>query len=387
MKMAFVFDGIGVGGIERVGVDYIRMLTQQKHEIHVYNLDPSAKELEEEIPNQVEINHCKFPRKISPDMYAAASKRWKWGKFVYPLVYLGLNILHMIYRPFRRYKENYDVVIAFSGHFNDLTFVAKNYLLGEKKVCWLHAGLVDYALLSDGYLNLYQRIGNLVVLSSNMEKETLMANKQLQNLNIKKIYNPTYVGEKQINLEAVKKYKAKYGEFLLMVGRFTHEKDQITVIKALRCLKERRVNIPNLVFVGDGEERVKAEQAVEELGMQEHVFFEGTCTNVQDFYKAAHIFVHSSPAEGLPTVLIEAMYFSLPIVATNSLPGVPELLEGERYGLICKVGDEYGMAEKIEYLLDNEKEYQRFQQQENIRIKDFMPECIAEQMKNFLERC
>ena len=38
MKIAFVFDGLGFGGIERVGIDYIKLCLQMGHEVDVYNL-------------------------------------------------------------------------------------------------------------------------------------------------------------------------------------------------------------------------------------------------------------------------------------------------------------------------------------------------------------
>ena len=42
MKIAMVFDGLGVGGIERVGIDYMKLLSEDGHDVTVYNLVPSA---------------------------------------------------------------------------------------------------------------------------------------------------------------------------------------------------------------------------------------------------------------------------------------------------------------------------------------------------------
>jgi len=40
MKIAFVFDGLGFGGIERVGIDYINLCLHMGHEVDIYNLSP-----------------------------------------------------------------------------------------------------------------------------------------------------------------------------------------------------------------------------------------------------------------------------------------------------------------------------------------------------------
>ena len=45
MKLAFVFDGLGCGGIERVGIDYCNALCNAGHEIIVVNLSPQKMNL------------------------------------------------------------------------------------------------------------------------------------------------------------------------------------------------------------------------------------------------------------------------------------------------------------------------------------------------------
>ena len=66
---------------------------------------------------------------------------------------------------------------------------------------------------------------------------------------------------------------------------------------------------------------------VKKLSLEERVFFTGVRYDVQNYYATAKLFIHSSKLEGLPTVLLEAMKYGLPIVATNSKPGVPEILK------------------------------------------------------------
>lgn len=386
MKIAMVFDGIGFGGIERVGLDYIKLLSERGHDVTVYNLIPSANDLEKEIESSVKIKHCKLARKMCPDFYTSLVKRWKYGKYVYMPVYMGLSVLNFFYRLLKgEKKEKYDVAIAFSGHFNDLTFVDKNYVKAKKKVCWLHGGLLDYALISDGYLLLYNRIKNLVTLSSFYQDGVLSVNRFLKDLNIRKIYNPTYVGERKVDSSYVAELKEKYGDFILMVGRITKEKDHRTVIRAAKVLKEKYHVHNKIVFVGDGAERDAVQQYANEMGMKEQIVFEGSRYDVQNYYAAARILVHSSPAEGLPTVLLEAMSFGVPIVATNSLPGVAEILEGSKDGMVCEVGDENVMAEHIHKLLNDEELRENYIKLGERRIQDFKPDCIAGQLEEYLE--
>ena len=351
MKIAIVFDGLGFGGIERVGIEYIKIMRQLGHDVDVYNINPIYNEMEKELLellDKCQVMHHHFPHKLCPELYSYGVKKWWWGKFAYPIIYVGLSILLEIRKIFKKHRnKQYDLAIAFSGHINDLTFVANGFIRADKKMCWLHGSLAEYLLISHGFGTFYKKIKNLNTLSEWMQDAAIFGNKFLTGLNINKIYNPVSICSKKVDESFVNELKRKYGEFFLMVGRFTKQKDQITVIKAMKVLKDKYKINNKILFVGDGEERIKAENTAADLGMTESVEFIGSRQDVQNFYSAAKLFIHSSPAEGLPTVLLEAMSFGLPIVATNSLPGVEEILHQNKYGLICPVGKEDDMAESI----------------------------------------
>lgn len=382
MKIAVIFDGLGFGGIERVGIDYIKVMKQLGNDIDVYNLTPGANEMIKELPDGCKVINHRFSHKLCPELYSYGVKKWWWGKFAYPIIHSALSVLIQIKKIFEKYRsKNYDLAIAFSGHFNDLTFVSSGFVKAEKKMCWLHGSLAEYLLIAHGYGTLYRKIKNLNTLSDWMQDAAIFGNKFLLSLNINKIYNPISICDKKVDSNYVEELRRKYGDFFLMVGRFTKQKDQITVIKAMKVLSDKYEINNNLIFVGDGEERVKAEKIVSDLGMKENVVFMGSRNDVQNFYSAAKLFIHSSPAEGLPTVLLEAMSFGLPIVSTNSLPGVQEILHQNEYGLVCEIGKEENMAESIYRLIIDEQLYKHYVKQGYKRVKDFQPHIIAEQLQ------
>ena len=45
-----VFDGLQIGGVERVGADYAKMLCQMGHDVTIVNLRPKANEMKKEFP-------------------------------------------------------------------------------------------------------------------------------------------------------------------------------------------------------------------------------------------------------------------------------------------------------------------------------------------------
>lgn len=386
MKIAMVFDGLQYGGIGRVGIDYAKLLLLMGHTVIVYNLNPSLTEMEKEFDNNVKIVHINFPRYMAPEIFSKYSKRGFGFKLLYPCAYAVVTCIDILYKVLlkisAKLSENYDIVIAFSGHYNDLTFVSKKYLKGFKRICWLHGALYGYAIISDGYLNLYNKIKNLVVLNDILQEEVLITNKQLKGLNIKKMYNPSFIAFRQVDNMKVALLKEKYGHFLMMVGRLDKQKDQLSIIKSLEYIREKYGFSEKLLLVGDGNTRQLLEEYVIRHNLQNSVFFEGNRRDVQNYYAASYLFTHASPLDGLPTTLIEALYFEVPIVATDSIPGVREILGNNQYGVITPIGDFKQMGEEIYKMYMNSDVYNEYKMKSKERFLDFSPEKIMQELQN-----
>ncbi|NDY74103.1 hypothetical protein DO021_12820 [Desulfobacter hydrogenophilus] len=68
-------------------------------------------------------------------------------------------------------------------------------------------------------------------------------------------------------------------------------------------------------------------------------------------FKNAHIYVFPSAHEGMPTSVLEAMAFGLPVITTR-VGGVPDFFEDGRMGLFLDNQKPEHIAEKIQFLLD-----------------------------------
>lgn len=387
MKIAMVFDGLQIGGIERVGADYARILTSAGHDVTIINLRPHLTDLEKEFPSSCHMVHFNYSRKLTPEQYNKAIRMWNWGKYAYPVIATALFPLNLALKIKSRIqiKNQYDLTIAFSGHFNDLTFVADGFVKSKHKLCWLHGALYSYLLLSDGFLNLYRKIKNLVVLVESGQHEVFEYNKYLH-LNIHQLYNPSFIAGKQINDKEIQKLKEKYGKYIVMVSRIeAPQKNPYTLIDAFALVLKKHEDL-NLVFVGDGPDRTKAMEYAKKKGeeISAHIFFEGAKTNVQDYYSSAFMMVQSSEFEGLPTTIIEALYFHLPIVATDCPTGPREILGNNDFGLLCKVHNATDMAKQINLLIEDEKLYNYYKQESPKRAKAFMPETIKTKLLDIL---
>ena len=173
MKITMVFDGLQFGGIERVGVEYIKLLNKKGHSIKVLNLRPDLNAMENEIPTNVEVIYLPFSRNLSPQRYSKLTRMMLCGFLFYRLIFFVIFLVQKVYKLFYKQKLTIsDVAIAFSGHYNDLTFVSENFN-NSKKIAWLHGNENSYNEIAPGYFELYKKIKNLVCLSEKDDEECL----------------------------------------------------------------------------------------------------------------------------------------------------------------------------------------------------------------------
>jgi glycosyltransferase involved in cell wall biosynthesis len=137
---------------------------------------------------------------------------------------------------------------------------------------------------------------------------------------------------------------------VLGVGRLTEQKDFQTLIHAFAKLRSKRM--ARLMILGDGELRPDLEGVVRMLGLSRDVALPGFVANPFAYMGRSAVFVLSSRYEGLPTVLIEAMACSTPVVATDCPSGPREILEGGKWGRLVPVGDPASLSHAIGAALD-----------------------------------
>ena len=145
---------------------------------------------------------------------------------------------------------------------------------------------------------------------------------------------------------------------LLYVGRMIASKGIETLLKALDLLKSRGF-ICELVLVGEFESfafRKQMYDLIHQLDLGTEVVFTGTLLgeNKYSFYRQSDIFCFPSyfESETFGTVVLEAMQFSLPVVATR-WRGVRSLVREGISGYMIPVKDSEAFAEKLEILIRN----------------------------------
>ncbi len=140
---------------------------------------------------------------------------------------------------------------------------------------------------------------------------------------------------------------------VVAVGRLAYQKNFELLIAAMERVLEQRD--ARLVIFGEGPDRDTLMAQAEAIGIADRVDFAGFVDNPYSHMRAASAFVLSSRFEGLPTVLIEALYCGVPIVSTDCPSGPDEILVGGRYGTLVPVDDQEALAAGIIDALSNEQ--------------------------------
>ena len=170
---------------------------------------------------------------------------------------------------------------------------------------------------------------------------------------IQVIYNPVVTPEFRKKVQEPLTYPwFETGEppVILGVGRLAPSKDFPTLIQAFA--RVRTICPARLLILGEGEERAELEALVRQLDLGQDVRLPGFIPNPYPYMARAKLFVLSSRWEGLPTVLVEALYCGAPIIATDCPSGPREILRGGQYGQLVPVGDVASLAQAIETSLD-----------------------------------
>lgn len=136
-------------------------------------------------------------------------------------------------------------------------------------------------------------------------------------------------------------------------GRLAPQKDNESLILAIKYLSENNPELPiKLLLAGDGSDRIRLKNIVNNYGLKEYVCFLGFYSDIPKLLAAIDIFVSPSLREGLSISIMEAMAAAKPIITTSILPNL-ELIEDEVNGLIVPPKSPANIAHEILRLIND----------------------------------
>jgi len=197
---------------------------------------------------------------------------------------------------------------------------------------------------------IYKKYNKVICISSGVKQQLdLFLDFSLKNMfviengiKINKFKNAYPLNKHEINDSILENDK-----LLVQVSVFRPEKDQITVIKSMMHLPFHF----KLLLVGDGPLREKCQLLVDQLCLNNRVFFLGNRNDVERIFKTADLSILSSHWEGFGLVAVEGMASGKPVIASN-LPGISDIVSDA--GLLFDHGDDLGLAKIVFNILSDE---------------------------------
>lgn len=139
------------------------------------------------------------------------------------------------------------------------------------------------------------------------------------------------------------------GKLLVHVASFVPEKNHTGLLRIVRKLIDRGEDI-KIILIGDGKLKPVVELQVANLKLADRVWLAGYREDVLTIMANAHAFVLPSRTEGLPGVILEAMYCKIPVVAYD-VGGIPEIVKPGETGWLVNKNNEDGFADAVQDVL------------------------------------
>lgn len=179
-----------------------------------------------------------------------------------------------------------------------------------------------------------------VVAVSNAVREDVLGFMRIDPGKVTVIYNPVVTADLKRRAEEPLTdpwFGPNQPPVILGVGRLALDKSWDDLIRAFAGARD--ILPCRLLILGRGTEEANLVGLADEFGLSDDVRFGGHVPNPLPYMREAAAFALVSRFEGLPTVLIEALYVGTPIVATDSHGGGREILGGGEFGSLVPVGD------------------------------------------------
>ncbi|MFI3289317.1 MAG: glycosyltransferase [Rikenellaceae bacterium] len=308
MKKILFFVPGGVGGAERVTLTITKLIDRSKYSVKLVVLGYKESEITRFIPEGLDTIYLNMSR-------------------------MRENSFYKIYRVIKREKPDFV--------FSSLRFICIELLIICRFLC-RDTKVVVRAQISPIYLDgrawhdrllkaLYPFAHKIVAQTEEMKAE-MIEHYELADDSVQILYNPIDTETIDSKIRAINPFENQGAYIYVAIGRCVPQKGYDILIEAMSDVVEYNPQ-SQLYIVGnrdDVEYSKKLDRMVDSFHLAENVHFVGFNDNPYKFVFNANCFVLSSRNEGLPNVLLEALYLKIPAIATKCIPIIERLvIDGE----------------------------------------------------------
>lgn len=351
MKISFIIATLNAGGAERVCVSFANELCKE-HNVSIvkFHKENSFYELDERVSVKT-LKQFSFN-----SLYNKIASRIK--KFL---------ALRKVLK-----DEKSDVYVSFLDSTNIACIIA-NIGLNKPLIICEHS---SQSYLKSKIWRFLRRLtypyAKLLTVLSNEDK--IYYEKFVKDVRV--LLNPCHFSTQNIQ-------KSKKENLVLFVGRLDENKNAKMFLKAVANLDENLRKDYDFVVAGDGELREYLENLAKDLKI--NVKFLGKVSEISKLYKKAKVLCLCSFVEGLPTVLIESLYFDVARISTRYKGNLDDLIEDKKDGLLVKTDDFISLSKALSSLLLDEKLLLQILENAEKRKQSFDTKVLSDRLLSFIK--
>lgn len=305
-KIAFLISSLRPGGAEKVCVSLINEFYERGYEVCIIVLNLKGKQLSKFLNGNI------------------------------PIYNLRVNRAMTSFFPLRRILKELDVKTCLSFNFQlsvQLILIRRTsnlkFLVFSRGINTFSKKISNENSLRYRFFNalvikwLYKKSDYFVAQSTGM-KDDMISSLKVDPRKIKVIFNPANVLNDFQNKTKIEMEHNTLKE-ILFVGSLKQQKNLPFLLSCIKNLSQIKKDIIFRI-VGDGPLSQPLKSAVNELGIQQFVSFEGFSDSPTEYYKKADLFILGSWYEGFPNVLVEALSYGVPVVSVDCMSGPADII-------------------------------------------------------------
>lgn len=365
-KVLFMIHDLGQGGAEKVLVNLINNMDQEKLDITVISLFGGG------------VNEQFLKKEIT-------------YKTIFSKTFPGNSHLMKLYTPKQLHdyfiRESYDIEVSYlEGPCARIISGCKNK--GTKLVSWIHVEQHKKERAARAFRSYkesvacYKKFDKTVCVSEDVKKDFLELYPDIDDAVVLHNTNET---NQILNLkdEPIETNVFRDREFRLCgVGKLLPNKGFDRLARIHKRLRDAGYPVHTYVL-GKGPEKEKIQKYLVENQLEETFTFLGYQTNPYKYVTKCDLFVCTSYAEGFSTAATEALIVGTPIV-TTPVAGMKEIIGEENDCGVVTEQTEDSLYENIRILIDNPEVLEIYRRNASIRGKDFSTESTVQAVEKML---
>lgn len=359
MKIVFLTNSIGFGGAEKMMAFVANGLCKKNHNVTILNFDSVAKEVNASLQS--------FDPRIKVISYFGVKEGEisRLKKLAFAFHNISRNNANIIigFTAFPNFAAR--IVGSLKGIPSIMSERGNPYITINKKN--LHS-LLELIVINHSVGGVFQIEGAKAFYGKYLQKRATI------------IPNPIFI-----------KGTISYASYnnrnktIVSVGRLDNEQKRYDIMIQAFSLFVRKYPDWSLKLYGDGPDKHKIQEWIEEKNISDKVLWMGVSKNPMRDISNDGMFLITSDYEGISNSLLEAMAVGLPCVSTDSSPGGARMLIQDGVnGLLAPIGDPESIAKAMVRFLEEPGLAKSCGEKARDVIKRFDADMIIDRWENYI---